>query len=607
MGSQKRCNKRASTQKSRNDNNHANFPVDFAGNSADQLAYPEHRKLPRSKSPHETFQLERVDKPLSRDHVLLGLVHLLQPLSTMPMLPVRYCVPLCILHVACNGQIGSIDPDSTTPGTASLSLSEAPIRRLTPEEYRQSVIDIFGVDLNTSSVVLPDDGRVRSFDNNASQQTTTVRHAQSYQHAAEFVSTAVLADSQLRSNLAGCDPAAAWQSCTDAFISRITRRAYRRAPSTEEIQVLSNLALSLQNDPDPWAGIGIIIEALLQQSAFLFRTEIGMPDPDDSTRVKLTPYEIATRLSFGLWSTTPDDWLLRVAEGLEQDAGLELESADGVAVVAAQMLEDPRSQIAAQNFGLQWLQTYSLDETDKTLGMENELSLLLGDFLRKGSSVLDIFQSQYTYLNEDLANLYGIGGVVGSDFQKVSVDVSSGRGGVFTTAAFFRINDFGDKSLIHRGKYVRQAALCETPPPPPPGVEGLVDFATADRLATPECRGCHIAMDPIGYGLEQYDITGAYDESQALAQLGWIEGIAGSEFEGGRALGTIVSGAESAPRCFVENFSTWFYGNVPSAEDSPYIEQISQNFKDNQTHFDTLIDALVRSDTFRYRSVGVSQ
>ncbi|HWB74339.1 MAG TPA: DUF1592 domain-containing protein, partial [Nannocystaceae bacterium] len=380
------------------------------------------------------------------------------------------------------------------------------LRRLTHREYEATIRDLLGVDARTIVATFPADVTSGSFDNDAKNQTISVLLGERYLDAAKALGAQVVGDVALRDAVLGCDPAEG-ESCLRAATERFGRRAFRRPLAASEIDELVALALTQDAPADQAA---ILIETVLMSPRFLFRVEVGTVDPDHPERAKLDGYEIATRLAYFLWGTTPDDALLDAA------ATGALDDAEGVAAMTETMLGDPRAKGTMAIFGEQWLRADTIvgqsrdaeqfPEWNESLqhAMVDELELRLDDAMwAEGADVLSLFTSTRGYVNDELAAIYGVTAPGGGELQPFDHPADSERGGLFTTAAFATASSrASDTSPVQRAMWVRTVALCDPPPPPPPSVPSLdpedgesVQDAFERHLGKgEECAGCHLQL-----------------------------------------------------------------------------------------------------------------
>ncbi|MFO0631255.1 MAG: DUF1592 domain-containing protein [Nannocystaceae bacterium] len=497
------------------------------------------------------------------------------------------------------------------------------LRRLTHREYAATIVDVVAADPDQAQALVatfPQDVVTSSFDNDGLHQSISVLLGERYLDAAEQLADAVLADATRRDRVIGCDPAAG-EACLRDFVTRFGRRAMRRPLDDEEIDALVELALG-QAEPDAQASI--VIETVLMSPRFLFKVELGTPDPDHPERAKLGGFEVATRLSYLLWGTTPDDVLLDAA------AAGQLDDADGVATMAEAMLDDGRVQTAMAQFGAQWFRlddiagqardAASFPEFDAALqqAMVDELQALLQRHMfGDGEDFLDLYRTRSTAVNDALAAIYGVTPPGSSTLVPIELPEDGERGGLFTTAAFATASSRADEtSPVQRAVYVRKLALCDPPPPPPPGVpqvqpedgESTQDAFERHIDQGDSCAGCHLQLDPIGFGLERFDSIGrlrdSYGSGDPVKRDGTIT-IDGTEhaFSGGVELGALVADSQAAQGCVVTHAWRFALGRSEDPADECNREQVRLRFADAGNDFRSLLLALVRSDAFRYRRI----
>ena len=388
------------------------------------------------------------------------------------------------------------------------------IRRLNRVEYRLTVKDLLGVDYAPADD-FPADDVGYGFDNIADVLSLPPILLEKYLVAAEEISAA---SDALR--LAESDK----QDDARAFLGRLATRAYRRPITDKELERLAALAQSgIEQGNDLQTGVRLAAQALLVSPHFLFRIE---RDPAEGERERvLDDYELASRLSYFLWSTMPDDELLDLAgQGkLHEEATLRQQ--------VQRMIASPRSTALADNFAAQWLELRKFDEVkvskqhfpefDEGLraDMRRESTTLFEHIVRENRSILEFLSADYSFLNARLAQHYGISGVEGEQLQEVSL-VGTTRRGVLTHGSVLTVTSNPSRtSPVKRGKWILENVLGEPPPPPPPNVPQLEEAGAAlqgtlrERMEQhrrdPACASCHKTMDALGFALENYNATGA--------------------------------------------------------------------------------------------------
>ncbi|XAL98312.1 DUF1592 domain-containing protein [Phycisphaeraceae bacterium D3-23] len=404
-------------------------------------------------------------------------------------------------------------------------------------------------------------------------------------------------------------------------IEKFATRAFRRPVSREELAALQRLYEESRSFGDNYEdAVKLTLTAALVSPNFLYRP-VEHPTPNDASAIyTLSDYELASRLSFFLWSSMPDDRLLDLAERglLGEDRTLREE--------VRRMLADPRSDALVENFAGQWLLLRNLDTLeidreryasyDDTLraAMRTEAELFFADVLRSDRPIRDFIQSGDTFLNQALAEHYGIDGVRGDRFRRVELPAGSPRGGILTMGAVLTVTSNPTRtSPVKRGLYVLEQVLGTPPPPPPPDVppleqtaEALAEGATlreqlAAHLADPNCAVCHVRMDPIGLSMENFDATGAWRERDgdlAIDAAGELPG--GIVFDGSTELKAILLDEQAL---FVENLTkkmlTYAMGRGVEPFDRPMVHGVVQHVRANDDKLSAMIEAIVLSDSFR--------
>ncbi len=411
------------------------------------------------------------------------------------------------------------------------------------------------------------------------------------------------------------------QRCAKRIVSKLTRRAFRRPPSAQEVDKLAGFVkLATDQGASFTEGVQVALQAILVSPQFLFRIERD-PDPTDAKAThRISDYELASRLSYFLWSSMPDDELLSAA------GRGELRSDEGVIKQVRRMLADPKSQALAKNFAGQWLELRNLDrvnpdpdlfpEFDQELrrSMRKETELFFQAMLNEDRSILDFLTADFTFVNEPLAKLYGIEGVKGREFRRVEVDGNE-RGGLLSQAGILTVSSYPTRtSPVLRGLWVLENILDSPPPPPPPGVptfdESKVgkDASLREQLeqhrSNPSCAVCHKRMDNLGFGLENYDPIGRWRTKVGrfpVDSSGELPG--GHKFDQPGELKSILRNTEGDrfARALTEKLLTYALGRGVERFDTPAIKGIQANLAKNGYRFSALIDGIVTSEPFLMR------
>jgi hypothetical protein len=410
------------------------------------------------------------------------------------------------------------------------------------------------------------------------------------------------------------------EDCARRILANLARRAYRRPVDEEDLRSLLEFYRQGCAEGGFEVGIETALSALLVNPQFLFRIERDPPGIAPGRAYRLAGVELASRLSFFLWSSTPDDELLELAVGGELNRPEVLERQ------VRRMLADDRSRSLVQNFAGQWLYLRNLEaiipdlrlfpDFDDNLrqAFRQETELFFESIVREDRSVLDLIKADSTYLNERLARHYGVPHVYGSRFRRVPVDDASHRGGLLRQGSILAVTSYATRtSPVIRGHWVLQNLVGAAPPPPPPNVPALEDNTVSSLLpmrerlqqhrASAACAGCHQQMDAVGFSVENYDAVGRWrgtDAGQPIDAAGGL--VDGSEFTG-------VSGLEQAllnrPELFVrtltEKLLTYGLGRGVEYYDAPAVRQIVREARDDKYRFSTLIVGIVKSTPFQMR------
>lgn len=406
--------------------------------------------------------------------------------------------------------------------------------------------------------------------------------------------------------------------CTDATIRRFTERAWRRPITDAELGSLVEFVDYAEGEGESWEdGLKLAMKAALLSSNFIFRVEID-PDPTSDEPHMLSDYEIASRLSYFLWSSMPDDALFEAA------AGGELVDRDGVATQVQRMLTDERAQALAANFGGQWLYSRALDdelvkdpgtypEFDPELrdAMRAEMELNIDAFITGQRNLNELLTSKDTFVNDRLADFYGIGPVGTDEMVPVTLQ-DTPRKGLLTTAGLMTVLSHPNvTSPIKRGKWVVEQLLCIEPPPPPAGVETTVDPSFGDgpmreRLAKhredPSCATCHELMDPVGLAFENYDGVGAWREQEGPWDIDPSGTLPiGGEFADALEMVELIAASDKFAHCTAEKALLYGLGRAVTDEDEAVVEAAAQALVESDYAFEALIIALTTSDAFLMR------
>lgn len=411
------------------------------------------------------------------------------------------------------------------------------------------------------------------------------------------------------------------ESCAKRILSTLMRRAYRRPIDEEDLKKPMELYREARAQEDFEAGIEMAISSVLVNPQFLFRIE---QDPDGvapNSAYRISDLDLASRLSFFLWSSIPDDELLDLAiRG-------QLTNPDVLEQQARRMLADDRSRALVSNFAGQWLYLRNLESTTPDMRLfpdfddnlrqafQQETELFFESVMREDLSVLDLLKADYTYLNERLAKHYGIPYVYGSRFRRVSLDEDSKRGGLLRHGSILTVTSYSTRtSPVIRGKWVLENILGTPPPPPPANVPALKDNTVsatlsvrerlAEHRANPACASCHDLIDPVGFALENFDAVGRWRDIEEGKPIDASGGLPdGSQFIG---IAGLEQGLLNRPEMFVgtmaEKLLTYALGRGVAHFDAPAIRKIVRDAKADGFRFSSLILGIVKSTAFQMRT-----
>jgi hypothetical protein len=435
-------------------------------------------------------------------------------------------------------------------------------------------------------------------------------------------------DTPSRRAIFSCQPATNSNSdeehCAQEILSGLARRAYRRPLEEFDLSTLMNFYRMGRSDASFDAGIQLALERLLISPDFLFRVERDPIDSDPGTIYALTDLEIASRLSYFLWSSGPDDELLVLAERSRLNDPEILEQQ------VMRMLADPRATALVQNFAGQWLYLRNLrgavpdplvfPEFDENLreAFAKETEMFVESLLREDTSVLDLLGADYTFVNERLARHYGIPGIYGSHFRRVSLDpdMAERRGGIFGHGSLLTVTSYPNRtSPVLRGKWVLTNILGTPPPAPPADIPDLPDrgengeaATVRDRLArhreSPACSVCHAPMDPLGLALENYDAVGHWrttgEAELPIDSSGNLPD--GTVFEGPMGLRTLLlERRDQFVGTFTEKLLAYALGRGPEYYDRPTVRAITRAAASDNYRWSSIIVGIVQSTPFRMR------
>ncbi len=416
-----------------------------------------------------------------------------------------------------------------------------------------------------------------------------------------------------------CDPKTD-SACVERILSRLARRAYRRPVTQEEIaELVKFVGLARAEGQSVEQGLQLAIQAILVSPHFLFRIERD-PDPTDPSQVhRISDLELASRLSYFLWSSMPDEELLGLAE-----AG-KLNRPEVLRAQVDRLLADKRAAAFAENFAGQWLETRNLDsvrpDPDKFPewtpelrdAMKMETRLFFEAILRENRPLSDFLDARFTFLNGPLAKHYGIPNVTGADFRRVDIETDQ-RGGILGHASVLTVTSYPTRtSPVIRGKYVLESILGAPPPDPPPDIPALDEAAVGNtgtlrqqmeqHRNNPACSSCHERMDALGFGLENYDAIGKWrteDGKFPVDTSGTLP--SGESFSTPAQMREILKAdVPEFARCLTEKMMIYALGRGLERYDRRTVSEITRELAASGYRFQTLVHSVVESVAFQMR------
>lgn len=513
----------------------------------------------------------------------------------------------------------SLNPPAggSTAACATPRVAYAPLKRLTREQYDNTVRDLLG-ETGAPSSGLAQDEKLAAFYTNAVSPVTRLSVEQ-YADVAEQLARRAVA--QGLDSLAGCSGAAQNVDCAAAFVRAFGQRAFRRPLSEDEVARYRGL-FEKHSARGFETGVRLVLQAMLQSPSFVYHLELT-PAPDGVDVIPLAGYELAARLSYALWNSTPDPELLDAA-----GAGA-LNAVPGLRAQAERLLSSDRARRAVASFHLQWLglegkldgvkDSASFPAWGPSLvrAMEQETVDFADFVVRRGDGRLQtLLSAPFTIAGPELLSLYGATASPAAD-GTVALDPAE-RAGLLTQAAFLSAHAHSNQtSPVHRGLAVRRNLLCTDLPDPPMNVDNTPPepdptATTRQRFeqhrANASCAGCHRLLDPIGVGFENYDAIGAYRARENGLEID----AAGELLEAGSASGTFTGAVELAQRlstssavrqCVQKQWFRFSLGRFEADEDSCTMQRLSEAFAASDYDVKALLLELVSSDAFRYKKV----
>jgi hypothetical protein len=517
------------------------------------------------------------------------------------------------------GATGGSDILASCP---TMAITPTPLRRLTKFEYTNTVRNLLGIDPAAAND-LPADEVTDGFNNNAGVLTVSSLHAEKYVLVSESLAKTAV---QNLSTLAPCAAGKSEDTCATDFANSFGRRVFRRPVTDQDRQILMTAYTAGRTGGSYSEGIEVMIRAALQSAHFLYRLETTAPANASVALVPLSPYEMASRLSFLIWASGPDDGLLDAAA----NGGLADRAA--VAAKARAMLADPKARVAITDFYNQWIGTSRLDIMTKSAtqfpsysdavrdAMKAETPAFVEYVLWSGDHKLQtLLTSSSAFVSSALAPIYGVS-VSGTTPQLVTLPDAQNRAGILTQAGFLAVQAHPDQtSPVLRGKFVRTKLMCQAVPPPPMDVDitppATTSAATArDRFSAHEnagssCNGCHQLMDPIGFAFESFDAVGAYRTTENGATINLSGNIVAATdtslngtFTGVKELATKLAASDQVRDCVATQWFRYAAGRTEEVPDGCSLTNLQDAFSASGGDLGELVVAMTQTDAFWYRA-----
>lgn len=510
-------------------------------------------------------------------------------------------------------------PDTELPPvdqTVAVDPPEPQARRLTRLQYAAAIHMALGEQIVVPAALEPDLADQGFFAIGASTSSISPRGVEQYETAAFAMAAQFTADPDAARTAMGCDPVTD-SECTAAYFAQVGRLLWRRPLTSEELDRAEQIATEATTVlGTPWAGVEYGLAYLLQAPDFIYRVELGTPESPSGLR-EATGLEMASRLAFFLWNSPPDAELLAAGERGDLTDPVLLE-----ARVDA-MLADPRAREGVRNYFYEMLGLSALDRLslDPTLFVHfgpdvgpaaREETLLNLEYLvfELDADYRDIFVTTSTFINRKLASIYSVPAPSRDGFALTELPADGGRRGLLGQAAVLALTSHPvSTSATLRGKYIRQTLLCGTIQPPPvnantalpepSGTTRTLRERVAEHLQGESCTSCHLLMDPIGLGLENFDAIGRWRTTDNGGEIDPSGDLDGTPFNDAWDLGQVLRDHPDAPRCLVRGLYRYSTGRLNELSDRDQLEALEDYFAQSGFRVRALVRAIALSPGFR--------
>ena len=529
-----------------------------------------------------------------------------------------------------SGGLSGVGGAGGTSPTVQLDCSKpmaprASMRRLTRFEYNNTVRDIFKITTRPADA-LPGEEVGNGFGNAADALGVSRLLIDGYRMVAHTIALQVAPDTATAAAFAGCPSPLNESTCSSKLIANLGLKAFRRPLEAREATSLTSIYSMGRMTGDFAAGARAVIERILQSPQFLYRIEFGEAVDGNATLMRPTPHEMAARLSYFFWGSAPDQQLL------DDAAAGKLRTKADILDQAQRLVADPRAKDVArffhgQLFGIRGLDTlvrdvnfYPTFKPGMGALMRQETEQFIDHVVWSGTGTFnELMTAPYTFVNSTLASFYGMAPVTGDAFTRVNVDASK-RLGLLTQASILAITTPGSRTdPVVRGKWVYTNMLCRSVPDPPAGIPPVADpspgVTTRQRFeqhrSSPQCQGCHMMLDPIGFGFENYDGVGLWrdtDNGLPIDASGNVPDtdVAGS-FNGALELARKLGQSRDAQNCYVGKWLAYAYGRIETTQDACTRVSLQDAFAAAGGNIKQLMVALTQTDAFLYGPAPTSQ
>lgn len=523
------------------------------------------------------------------------------------------------LTFACSGEPDEPDPIDPGPEPAS-EPGPAPLPRLTEAQLVASVHDVLGESIVVPARLEPDAAIEGLVAIGSARTSFSPLGAERIEAASYDLARQAMEPGEVRDRLVGCEPyAVVDDGCAYATLRTLGRRLWRRPLGEDELARLVLIATTAAAElGDFYDGLEFGIAALIQSPNFLFRIELGEPDPEQPERLRYTNYEMASRLSYFLWNTTPDDALLDAAERGD------LSTPEGVREQAERLIASPRARAAVRNFFSDLFTLYELDALSKDPTVFTHMSAEVGPAAREETLTLieqlvfdeqgdyrSLFTTRRTFMDRRLAAIYGVRAPVAEGFGETEWDEGAPRSGILTHISLLALNSHPvASSATLRGKFIRRTLLCGFIPPPPTDVDTSIPEPSENARTLREriavhledefCASCHKVMDPIGLGLENFDALGRWRDTENDAVIDPSGVLDEVPFANPRELGQAIADHPDLGRCLAKHMYRYASSRLEAVGERELMAHLGEVFAANDHRVLDLMLAIVVTDSFRH-------